>query len=61
MKWEDYKRAKATTAFLPEWIETNVECPECKEHIYMNTREVLTSNPPKRKYKCERCGWTGIA
>ena len=46
---------------MPEWTETDIECPKCGEYIYMNTKEVLTSNPPKRKFLCESCGWTGIA
>ena len=62
MKWEEYKKTKtADKVFLPEWAETDIECPECNERIYVNTREVLTSYPPKSKYKCVCCGWTGTA
>ena len=62
MKWEEYKRTKtADKFFLTKWMGVQIECPKCGEHIYMNTREVSTSYPPQRKFKCLCCGWTGTA
>ena len=61
MKWEDFRMIQEASPHMPEWTETDIECPKCGEYIYMNTKEVLTSNPPKRKFLCESCGWTGIA
>lgn len=40
---------------------TNIECPQCKALLFRRTDIVLTSNPPKSKYVCKRCGWTGSA
>lgn len=42
-----------------EWEGTDITCPECSCRIYVNNMIVLTSNPPKRKYKCFNCEWVG--
>jgi len=37
-------------------MNTNIECPECKRELMYADNCIYTSNPPKRKIKCE-CGY----
>ena len=58
MKWEDFKGNEPAN-FPPAWILTDIECPECGAKIFQRVNEVIATNPPKHKFKCDRCGWTG--
>lgn len=63
MKWEDFK--DYTNRLRVELAQTerptNIECPQCSECIYEDKGIVLASNPPRLRYYCKRCGWTGTA
>lgn len=58
MKWEDFVK-KPVFRRIEDLVMTNIECPECGEYIFQRTNVVLTSDPPKRQYKCMKCGWIG--
>ena len=59
MKWDELKDME-----IEYWDtgqeKTDIECPECGRHIYLNTRIVLTSYPSQYSYWCS-CGWTGTS
>lgn len=55
MKWDD----RVSWSVVPkEWSDTPYECPEegCDGIMEVNNFVVLTSDPPKRVYRCKRCG-----
>ena len=37
-------------------MNTNIECPKCKNELMYADNCIYTSNPPKRKVKCT-CGY----
>lgn len=39
-----------------EWSEPKYKCPECGGGMCRNEMVVLTSNPPKYEYRCNKCG-----
>lgn len=40
-----------------KWRDLECHCPECKNGIMRRDESmILTSNPPKYKYKCDKCG-----
>ena len=63
MKWEEVKSLGGGSSLIHtpgDWIETEIECPECGKKIYKQYGIVLTSSPPQYKYSC-KCGWSGTA
>ena len=59
MKWEDFKKGQQEHSCV-EWVLTNIECPVCNTEIYRYALITFVSNPPKRKYKCFKCGWEEV-
>lgn len=45
-----------TFYYQPEWIETDLACPECGNRMLKNNLKVCTSNPVQYEYKCSVCG-----
>lgn len=41
-----------------EWSEPKYICPKCGGNMRRNEVRVLTSNPPKRLYQCDKCAFT---
>lgn len=39
-----------------EWSELKFDYPECGGGMCKNNIVVLTSNPPKYEYRCNKCG-----
>lgn len=60
MKWEDFKNGQREH-LSAEWSITDIECPKCGRKLHRYEMAVLTSLPPKRKYKCFTCDWEGTA
>lgn len=56
MKWEEFLEGEREHSHV-EWMLTNIECPNCGKEIYRYAMITFASNPPKRKYKCFKCGW----
>ena len=54
---EEYQKSLEQFIFNKEWSEPKYLCPKCEEGG-MRRREdvVLASYPPKRLYKCDKCG-----
>lgn len=42
--------------FQREWSEPKYACPACGGGMCRNETVVLTSNPPKYEYQCNKCG-----
>ena len=40
-----------------EWSEPMFKCPKCGGGMCRNNMIICTSNPPKNKYKCDKCGY----
>ena len=57
MKWEDFK--PFTPPVINGYQLTGIECPKCGEKLHKNIDIILTSLPPKNKYKCFNCKWIG--
>jgi len=55
--WKDYEKNQ-----IPEWEKCGIECPECKEELYVNNLLTFTSNPPMRQVRCFKvdCGYRGF-
>lgn len=43
----------------PEWLETEVACPDCGAELLINTRYTMMSCPPLKDGKCSKCEWIG--
>lgn len=41
-----------------EWSEPKYICPKCGGGMCRNEMMVLTSNPPKYEYRCNKCNYT---
>ena len=54
MKWNDGSYALATPS--EEWSDSEFECPVCGGVMQRNNWILITSMPPKRKYRCRDCG-----
>ncbi len=59
MTWEDFLGIKTNTVY-PGQVLTDIECPECGRHIYLDKTIILTSYPCEYRYWCA-CGWEGFA
>ena len=42
------------------WNKFNIKCPKCEQNLYKRVDVVLTSYPPKYRYECKTCGWSGV-
>lgn len=40
--------------------QTNIKCPKCEQNLYKRVDVILTSYPPKYRYECKTCGWSGV-
>lgn len=54
---DEYKELFATISRSNEWSNPLYICPKCGGNVRRNETIVLTSNPPKHQYKCEKCGF----
>ena len=57
MKWEDIRPEYYR---MENYVETDVECPDCGEHLRKRTDIVLTSYPAQYHYYCPKCGFEGV-
>lgn len=57
MKWEDYQNTLFELYKNRE--KTDIECPKCGALLWRRTDIVLTSYPPKFRYECDSCQWSG--
>lgn len=60
MTWDEFVKDKEDFS-LKEWTITNIQCPKCNRDLYRYTFVVHATYPPKRTYKCFKCGWEGKA
>ena len=60
IEWEDFIKNKEIYEFFNR-EKTDIKCPNCGAVLYRRTDIVLTSFPPKYKYECVNCEWTGNA
>ena len=59
MIWEEFLNKRIGNEYNGQ-VLTDIECPKCGRHIYLDKTIILTSYPCKYKYWCS-CGWTGSA
>lgn len=59
MPWDEFIGSKSVQLTNSE--PTMLACPKCGKRIYKRTDIILTSNPPKYEYFCEKCDWVGFA
>lgn len=59
MTWDEFLDKNASTVYNGQML-TDIECPECKRHIYFDDTIHLMSYPGKYVYWCA-CGWKGYA
>jgi len=60
MKWKDFNE-NTESAFGKWYLETDIECPKCGKHLYLDRMTVLTSIPPQYQYICCGCHWSGTS
>lgn len=54
---EEYQKSLSQPIFDEEWSAPKYLCPKCGEGgMRRNEIVVLASYPPKRMYRCDRCG-----
>ena len=41
-------------------VLTDIECPQCRNHIYLDDKNVMTTYPVQYLYSCP-CGWVGTS
>ncbi len=56
MKYEDIKPPSISAI---KYILTDVDCPKCKAKLLKDISVTYASNPPKFKYICPKCKFTG--
>lgn len=59
MTWDQFLNVKTNSGFTGQ-VQTDIECPSCGRHIYLNMSIFMTSYPIKYAYWCS-CGWSGYA
>jgi len=42
--------------YSPEWLDTDLACPDCGGQMQKQNNIVYASNPPMYGYKCKKCG-----
>ena len=42
--------------YQPDWVDTNIACPDCGGQMQKQMNVVYTNNPPMYGYKCKKCG-----
>lgn len=57
MKWEEI--SPKIDQYI-NYVETDVECPECGHHLRKRIDIVLTTYPVQYHYYCPECGFTGV-
>ena len=58
MKWEDYNPGIPNSNGM-QFIETDIECPNCGARLYKRTDIILTTYPAQYRYECHKCGFWG--
>lgn len=58
MKWEEYQKIVISTDNEAREL-TEIECPKCGFPLWRRTDVVLTTYPPKFRYECSECDWSG--
>jgi len=55
---DEYNQEKMKTIQIEnkQWQKCNIICSLCGEELLVDTWMIYTSNPPKRKVLCEKCG-----
>lgn len=61
MKWDNFKDQGLNYIYIPPYIETDIECPNCGHKVYFNNTTVFTSNPVQYQYVCKHCGWADFS
>ena len=61
MKWEDFIKINKNEILTATYERTDIECPKCGVYVYKDITKIYTSNPPKHKYYCPNCNWSGFA
>lgn len=56
ISWDDYSPTTRDSDYKP----TSIACPVCGAPLLLYVREVFTTYPPKYRYDCANCNWTGI-
>ena len=59
MTWDQFLNVKPDSESTGQ-VQTDIECPACGRHIYLNKNIILTSYPCKYMYWCS-CGWLRYA
>ena len=59
MTWDQFLNVKLNSESTGQ-VQTDIECPGCGRHIYLNKNIILTSYPCKYMYWCS-CGWLRYA
>ena len=59
MKWEEFNPVTSRAYIFEKYELTEIECPICGSLLRKRTDIVLTTNPPRYKYECHACGWSG--
>lgn len=57
MKWEELLNVDISNDYNGQ-VLTDIECPVCGKHVYLNNQIVLTTYPAQYEYWCS-CGWVG--
>ena len=57
--WDEFEPEKIYF-FDEQWAPINVSCPKCGNQIQRKEDEIITTRPPKRRYRCPVCGWQGV-
>ena len=61
IEWKDFTNNNKEIYYPSNREITEIKCPECGEPLYRRIDIILTSYPPKYRYECGKCNWTGIA
>ena len=59
MTWDQFLNIKLNSESTGQ-VQTDIECPGCGRHIYLNKTIILASYPNKYAYWCS-CGWSRYA
>lgn len=59
MKWDELLNENIDLHFKGQ-KKTDIECPTCGRHVYLDDSMILTTYPAKYRYWCS-CGWVGYA
>ena len=61
MKWDEFNKMISIDTWEETRSQVNIECPKCGAKLFRRNDIVLTSNPPKYQYECDKCNWVGYS